>query len=168
MNEQLALRRLETFLHLLAAGLFVVTIGELWAEEHYQSTLQLVPFALCGVGLLALLGLRLSPSRPMVLLVRALMIVLIAGSLLGIYEHVAGNLEFAREVRRRADTMTLIKATLHGGAPVLAPGIFALGASITLAATYATTILAHRQPSVVPPRVTVVQGNGRQWSPRDG
>jgi hypothetical protein len=167
MSERLALRRLQNALYLLAAGLFIVTIGELWAEEHYESTLQLVPFALCGIGLVALIGVKLSPSRPVVLAVRALMIVLIAGSLLGIYEHAAGNLEFAREVRRRADTTTLVKATIQGGAPILAPGIFAFGAAITLAATYATTVLTNRQAAMDRQRVAVAQGNGRLWSPHD-
>jgi hypothetical protein len=166
MNERAALRRLETFLHLLAAGLFVGTIGELLAAKHYDSIIQLVPFALCGLGLLALVALRLRPTRPVVLAIRALMLVIASGSLLGVYEHIATNLDFVHEVRRHADTMTVVKETLQGRDPILAPGVLAVGAAVTLAATYATSIIAAATRPVRRPVVTL-RGNGRDWLPSD-
>lgn len=167
MNERTALRRLETFLHLLAAGLFVGTIGELLAAEHYESTMQLVPFALCGLGLLSLIVLRLRPSRPVLMAIRALMHVIAAGSLLGIYEHIMGNLDFVHEVRRHADTMTTIKQTLRGADPILAPGVLAVAAAVTLAATYATVVLTTRQAAPARQRLAVTPDNHRHWSPSD-
>lgn len=142
MTERAALGRLGAFLHLLAAGMFVGTIAELLAAEHYDGPLQLVPFALCGLGLLALAALRLRPTPGVILGVRLLTLALFAGSALGVYEHVMGNLDFVREVRLHADTMTVVKGTLRGGNPVLAPGVLALAALVTLGATYARSSLA--------------------------
>lgn len=161
MNERAALGRLTTFLHLLAAALFVGSIGELIAAKHYGSTMQLVPFALCGLGLLALVALHVRPTRSVVLAIRALMVVTAAGSLLGIYEHVMGNLDFVRGVRPHADTMTVIKQTIQGAAPILAPGVLAVAAAITLAATYARGILAAAARSATRHRVAVGHGDGR-------
>jgi hypothetical protein len=167
MNERAALRRLETFLHLLAAGLFVGTIGELLAAEHYDSTMQLVPFALCGLGLLSLIVLRMRPPRPVVLTIRALMLVIAGGSLLGIYEHISGNLDFVHEVRRHADTMTVVKQTLQGADPILAPGVLAVAATVTLAATSAAAVMTVKQVAPVRQRLVVAQNDNRNWSAGD-
>lgn len=148
MNDRTALRRLNRFLFLLAAGMFLGTIAELLAAKHYEDTIQLVPFALCGIGLLALAALKLRPTRPVILAIQGVMLVIAAGSLFGVYEHVTGNLEFVHEVRRNADRMTVIIDTLQGGAPVLAPGILAIGAIITLAATYAQRVVTTEPTSV--------------------
>lgn len=137
MTDGEALRRLGAFLHVLAAGMFLATIAELTAAEHYGSTLQLVPDALCGLGLLALVALRVRPTRSVVLVIRVAMLVIAAGSVLGVYEHVVGNLDFVHEVRRNADTMTVVKETLRGGDPILAPGVLTIGAAVALAATFA-------------------------------
>lgn len=151
MNDRTALQRLNRFLFFLAAGMFLGTIAELLAAKHYDDTIQLVPFALCGIGLVALAALKLRPSASVVLAIRAMMLVIAAGSLLGVYEHVTGNLEFVHEVRRNADRMTVITDTLQGGAPVLAPGILAIGAIITLAATYAQRVVMAEPARVVAP-----------------
>jgi hypothetical protein len=167
MNERAALRRLGAFLHLLAAGLFVGTIAELVSAQHYDETIQLVPFALCGLGLLALAALWVFPNRPVVLAVRGLMIVIAAGSLMGIYEHIVGNLGFVQEVRPHANTLTKIKETLTGRDPLLAPGILAIGATLAIAATYVTAVLATRV--AVPERryVSAGRGDGRDWLASD-
>jgi hypothetical protein len=148
MSQDLTLRRLRAFLVLLAAALFAGTIGELLAAKHYGDPIQLVPFALCGLGLLALGVIRTRPSRGTILAVRALMIVIALGSVLGVYEHIAGNYEFVREVRPGADAWSLAKATLTGRDPLLAPGILAVGAALAIAATYATAALEAARPAV--------------------
>jgi hypothetical protein len=167
MNERAALRRLATFLYLLAAGLFVGTIGELIAAKHYDSTMQLVPFALCGLGLLAVLALRTRPTRTIVLAIRALMLVIAGGSLLGVYEHVVGNLDFVHEVRRHADTTSVINSTLQGADPILAPGILAVGAAVTLAATYASSVIGANDPLPARQPVALGRSDGREWLPSD-
>ena len=112
MSERAALRRLTTFLHLLAAALFAGTIGELIAAKHYESTMQFVPFALCGLGLLALLALQMRPTRPVVLAIRALMIVTAGGSLLGIYEHDSYHVVWIH-AREDADIISTERVSNH-------------------------------------------------------
>jgi hypothetical protein len=167
MNERTALGRLATFLHQLAAALFVGSIAELIAAKHYGSAMQLVPFALCGLGLLAVLALRTKPTRPVVLATRALMVVIAGGSLLGIYEHVMGNLDFVHQVRRHADTMTVVKQTIQGADPILAPGVLAVAAAVTLAATYARSVVRTGDSWPVRQRVALGRGDGREWLPSD-
>jgi hypothetical protein len=165
MSERATLDRLARFLLLLAAVLFVGTIAELIAAKHYDSAMQLVPFALCGLGLLSLLALRMRPTRQVLLATRALMVVIGSGSLLGVYEHVMGNLDFVHEVRRHADTMTIIKETLQGADPILAPGVLAVAAVVTLAATYATSVTnAHEAWRT---RLHIVGRGTRDWAPGD-
>lgn len=139
MNDDAALKRLGNWLYLMAFGFYLGTIVELIAAKHYDSTLQLVPFALCGAGIVALILLALSPTRLVVWVIRALMLITFGGSLLGVYEHIQGNLDFVHEVRRHADRMTVIRQTFEGGNPVLAPVALAAAAGVTLAATYART-----------------------------
>jgi hypothetical protein len=59
------------------------------------------------------------------------------GTLLGMWQHFAGDLAFQREIRPNADNWTLIDNALHGAAPLLAPGILALAAGVAMLATYA-------------------------------
>lgn len=142
------LHRLGTFLHLLSIVLFAGTIAELLSVKHYGEPIRLVPFALCGLGLLALAAVWVRPTRGIVLVTRALMAVIAAGSLLGVYEHVRGNLEFAREVHPHASTIELLKATLTGRDPLMAPGILAVGAVIAIAATYALRAEVTQTPRI--------------------
>lgn len=146
MNEGAALRRLRTFLQVLAVAFFVGAIGELLAAKHYESAVQLIPFGLCGLGVGAVLALRRHPTPAVIRAIRSLMIVIAIGSLFGIFEHVAGNIDFVRETRPHAGTMTLVIDTLQGGVPILAPGVLVVGAAVTWAATFASGVLAVRSP----------------------
>jgi hypothetical protein len=141
MSEQATLRRVGRFLYFLSAGLFIGTIGELWAVGHDKETIQLLPYALCVLGLVCLGVLRWRLDRHTVVAIRAVMIVIAVSSLLGVYEHVTGNLDFAREIHKHASTMSRLKSAVTGGAPVLAPGILAVAAAIGVAATYASAAI---------------------------
>lgn len=142
MTEGAALRRLRTFLQVLAGAFFVGAIGELLAAKHYDSAVQLIPFALCGLGIASVLALRWRPTPAVILAIRTVMTAIALGSLFGIYEHVVGNIDFVHEVRPHAGTMTLVIDTLQGGAPILAPGVLVVGAAVTWAATFATGVVA--------------------------
>lgn len=63
------------------------------------------------------------------------MTIIALGSLLGVYEHVEGNLEFARELRPDASGWSLWREALTGRDPLLAAGVFAMAAALTVAAT---------------------------------
>lgn len=140
MSERARLGRLAGLLNLLAAGLLVGTAVELLTVEHYADRLQLIPFALCTAGLLALVGAWRWPGRPMALAVRAVMGLLVLGSALGAYFHVVGNIEFAREIAPRIGGVALAKDAVAGGNPLLAPGALAVAAAIALAATFAAPV----------------------------
>lgn len=144
----MTLRRLRVFLHLLAAVLFVGTVAELLAVEHFADRLQLIPFALCGLGLLTQLAVWKRPNRGTVAALRVVMIAIVIGSVVGAYQHVQGNLEFVREIRPNATTRQLLRGAVTGGNPLLASGALAVAASLAVAATYARSAPAPVTTSV--------------------
>jgi hypothetical protein len=144
MRNDLVLQRLRTFLLLLAAGLSLGAIVELWAANHTEEPLQWVPFVLCGLSVVAISAALLRPQRGVLLTLRGIMVLMVGGSLLGIYEHVAGNIAFAQEIHPNLDAGALLLEGLTGGNPLLAPGTLAVAALIALAATYYHPALASR------------------------
>ncbi len=136
MSEHILLQRLRTFLRWLAAALFAGTVVELLLAGHTDSPMQFVPFVLCVLGLLILWRTGRQLSRRGLLALRLSMAVIAAGSLLGAWEHFEGNYEFARETHPHAARWTLVRSGLTGRDPLLAPGILAAAAAVTLAATY--------------------------------
>jgi hypothetical protein len=141
MIDRAALVRLRFFLFVLAASLYCGTIAELLAAKHYQSPLQFAPFGLCVLGLVTLALVWKRPEPRIAAAARFAMLVIAGGSLLGIYEHIAGNLSFVHEVRPHADGMTVLKATLQGGDPILAPGVLAVAAAVTILATFTSRVI---------------------------
>lgn len=144
MDSATVVRRLRGFLLIVAGSICLGAPLELWLADHTESPAQLIPFALCAVGLLAVAAAFLRPSRGTLLALRLVMVLLLLGSGLGIYEHLAGNLAFAQEIRPSAELSALWPEALKGAAPLLAPGILALAALLALAATYAHPHLAQR------------------------
>jgi hypothetical protein len=137
MNANLILYRLQRFLLGLSGFLFAGTLVELAFRNHTRELVQLIPFVLCTLGLLAI-GLVLARPQPRTLLaLRVWMGVTVLGSLVGLYEHVANNIGFQLEVSPGSTTAQLIAAALRGASPLLAPGILVVAAVLALAATYA-------------------------------
>jgi hypothetical protein len=130
------LSRLRRFLLATSAALFVGTAIELWLVGHDETAVQLIPFALCGLGLAASL-LALARARRAVLVgLRACALLVAAGGLYGVYEHVSNNFAFLKEVSPNASAGEALKGALGGANPLLAPGIMILAAALALAATY--------------------------------
>lgn len=136
MNAQAVATRLRYFLLALAALLCIGTIGELSLLDHMGEPLQLVPFVLCGVTLIAVAAVYLRPQRATIWGLRVLMVGMALGGLLGIYEHFEGNRAFALEVNQQASGSELLWETLTGVSPALAPGVLVVIAVVALAATY--------------------------------
>jgi hypothetical protein len=144
MTAETILARLRSFLLWVAGGMFVGTVIELWLTEHTESLVQLIPFGLCGLGLLmVVLGLSY-PRRATLLALRVSMFVIAAGSVFGLYQHLSGNLAFELEIHPGASLAEALPATLSGVAPLLAPGILMLAALLALAATYYHPALSQR------------------------
>ena len=99
-------------------GLSSRAVNNVWAVFDVQ--LALYAFALVVMGLL------------------------IAGSLLGVYEHVEHNLEFALAIRPNAALSDIWFKGISGATPLLAPGILSLAAVIAIAATYYHPALGKR------------------------
>lgn len=135
-------QRLRTFLLVLAGWMCVGTSVELFLAKHTKDPMQFVPFVLCGLGLIVVVAALLRPRRGTLIALRGVMGLLMAGSLLGIYEHVANNLAFELDLRPGAVWSDVWFEALRGAAPLLAPGILALAAIIAIAATYEHPALA--------------------------
>ena len=129
-------QRLRTLLLVLTGCICVFTIAELWLSEHMESVIQLIPFVLCGLGLIAVLGALFRPQRRTLWALRVVMLLLIVGSLFGIVEHLEANVAFERDIRPNATTSAVVFDALKGASPLLAPGILALAGILGLASTY--------------------------------
>jgi len=136
MNSEVVLARLRQFLLFISAGVFIMTVTELFFLSHWSETIQFLPFLLSGLGLITLCLAYFRPSPGTIAALRWSMIVIAACSLIGVYEHMANNLGFRMEIQPNATTWELVLATLEGANPVLAPGILMLGAVIGCAAVY--------------------------------
>lgn len=137
MTDAQILQRLRRFLVAAAGLLFAGTVLELLLVGHTEGFTQLIPFALCVLGLGAAAAASFSPPRRAALVgLRVVSLLAAAGSLYGVYEHVAGNVALQREVNPNASGGEFILGALDGGNPLLAPGVLTLAAALALAATY--------------------------------
>ncbi len=137
MSAQERLSRLTGFLYGLAIVMFAGTIMELIAAKHFQEPVQFVPFVLCvaGIGVVFLAWRR--PDRRVIQGLRALMVVTTAGTALGIWKHVEGNVGFIQEMHPGTSGWPLVVGALTGRAPLLASGVLAASSVIAIAATFA-------------------------------
>jgi hypothetical protein len=148
MNSDLVVARLRAFLLWLACGLFAGTVVELWLTEHTESPVQLLPFLLCGIGLIATLVVIFRPGRASLQALRAIMVVAVVGGAFGVFQHLEHNLEFAREVNAAAADAAPLWTALTGANPPLAPGVLAVAALVALAASYAHPALAKARAAI--------------------
>lgn len=136
MTAAEVLTRLRKFLLLLALFLFIGALVELYLVSHTKELVQWIAFVLAGAGaLVSMWGLvGITPANVRVL--RLCMLVVALGSLFGIYQHISGNVAFAREIQPNAAASQLFWRGLQGGNPLLAPGVLAVAALLALSATY--------------------------------
>ncbi|HEY5884451.1 MAG TPA: hypothetical protein VIT88_07170 [Pyrinomonadaceae bacterium] len=130
------LRRLRKFLLLLTISLLAGALAELWLVGHTEDPIQLIPFVLAVVAIVVCLLVYFWPSTGTIQVMRVWMLVVVLGTLLGVYLHIEGNVAFEREVDPNAPTSRLVWQGLGGGNPLLAPGILAIAALVAVAATY--------------------------------
>ncbi len=135
-------RRLRAIQLAIAAAGFAGVIAELVLHEHWAEPWQLVPFFLCGAGIAAFAA---SPGRVTARLLQVVMLLAAVGAVIGMVQHLQGNLGFEREIFPKAPLAELLGSAVRGVAPLLAPGGIALGALIAAAATY-------RHPAIRPRR----------------
>lgn len=136
MNPEEILNRLRSFLLVLSGAVMGGALIELWFTGHTEKPVQLIPFVLCGLGILTIFAVMFTPQRSTLNVLRSSMGVILLGSLFGSYEHIANNVAFQLEIHPDLTTMQKIAAGLGGANPLLAPGILGIAALIALAATY--------------------------------
>jgi hypothetical protein len=161
MPSTIVEQRLRTFLLWLAASMCIATITELFLAEHYEDSIQLIPFILCGVGLIAVVAALHRPLRARLLVLRSVMSLLLLGSLFGIYEHLMNNFAFELDMRPSAVWSDVWFQALRGAAPLLAPGILAAAAVVAIAATYA-------HPALLRPSALAAQASSAAGEPSLG
>ncbi len=136
MTQQTILQRMRIALLALSAFIFFGTVFELILTEHYKTTTQFIPFVLSGLGFLSVLAVLIRPNRWTLRVMRWLMLIIILGSLFGIWEHLEGNFAFQFEMRPSATLKDVFWKALKGAAPLVAPGILAFSGLMALIATY--------------------------------
>ena len=136
MNSDMLVSRYRTFLLFVSGISSTFAVVELWFEEHTGGPIQMIPFVLCALCVASIAVALVRPGRRALKALRIVMGVTLFGSLFGLYEHFEHNWEFAREIRPNASFSVMFIDTLHGGNPLLAPGILALAAVLAIAATY--------------------------------
>lgn len=136
MNANTVLQRLRAWLFLLSGLMFGAVVVELILNEHTETVVQWIPFILTGLALGALLAVLVRPQRTTLRVLRVVMTLVILGALLGVYEHLRGNLLFELNIRPSATTSAVLGDALQGAAPLLAPGIMAMAAIVALMGTY--------------------------------
>lgn len=132
---------------MLMAG--IVGMGcELLFIGHVEDRLQFVPIVLLPAGLIALVWHAVRPSRASTRGVRLLMVLFVASGLLGVALHYRGNQEFELEMDPAKAGLALVRETLTGATPVLAPGSMALLGLVGLAAVYGVSSGSHTGSSI--------------------
>lgn len=138
------LQRTQRLLYLLAILVFLASMVELLAAKHYKELEQLIPFAIAIIGILSVLGNWLRPTTWTVRWMQGFMLLSAGASLLGMYFHISGNMEFVRELRPDASFGAALRQGFTGRDPILAPGVLAMGAFLALiASTLHPVTVAH-------------------------
>lgn len=144
MSSSVIEARYRRFLLVVPVFIFLGTIVELVLEEHTQEPVQYIPFILSIAGLIALGAAWFRPQRTTLRILQVVMVVVIAGSLLGIFLHLTNNFAFELDIRPNATPGDVFVDALMGANPLLAPGILALAAILAVAATYKHPLLSDR------------------------
>ena len=109
---------------------------ELLFIGHVEDWLQLVPIVLFPAGLIAMASHVWRQTRVTARAVRRLMVLFLISGALGMGLHYRGNQEFELEMNQSAAGLALVRDTLTGATPVLAPGSMALLGLVGLAAVH--------------------------------
>jgi hypothetical protein len=120
----------------------VLTLGvtglglELLLIGHFDDPFQFVPLVLLGSGLPTLSALAARPRPAIVRVVQGLMILFVMSGGAGVMLHSRGNAAFELEMYPTLAGWDLVRGTLTGATPVLAPGSMTLLGLVGLAVAY--------------------------------
>jgi len=115
----------------------VGTLSELFLMEHTDGVWQVVPVVLLGGGVIAIAAHALNQYHvPSIRGFQGLMVVFVLSGIIGMILHYLGNAEFEREMQPDTRGVLLVKESLMGATPALAPGTMIQLGLIGLAATF--------------------------------
>jgi hypothetical protein len=112
------------------------TAGELLLLGHYESAFQIIPLVVLAAGLGAGLWEVIAPRAASALALRAVAILFLAAALVGVGLHYDGNAAFQLEMYPSTSGFELVRKSLTGATPVLAPGSMALLGLVAFAYIY--------------------------------
>jgi hypothetical protein len=116
---------------------FTGTSVELLLLSHFEDSIQLIPLATLGLGLVVLVWHAFRASRTSLLALQVVMSLFLAAGLAGIFYHVRASLEFQREFDPALKGVALLWPALRAHVPpALAPAVLVQFALIGLAYTY--------------------------------
>lgn len=119
----------------LGAGIVGVT-AELALLEHFEGWQQWIPLVVMGVGLLTLAWTRARSSLTALRAHVGSMIAFVLSGVAGVWLHYRGNAEFELEMVPSMSGLELIRESLMGAFPALAPGTMILLGLVGLVAVY--------------------------------
>ena len=122
-------------------GIFLVGVGgisvELWLLGHYEDLDQFIPLGLSFVATIVILATAFKPTRIMVRLLQAVMLLFVVSGLVGVWFHFQATTEFQLEMDPSLRGWALFrKAIVAKAPPALAPGAMVQLGLIGLAYTF--------------------------------
>ncbi|MCY4122010.1 MAG: multiheme c-type cytochrome, partial [Acidobacteria bacterium] len=138
-----AARLREFVLWLFVAGAAASAV-DLVVLGHFEDARQWVPLVLLPAGLLVVAWHRVRPGYPGARVLQATMALFIASGVIGLWFHYAGNLAFELEMQPSMAGWELLRETLSGATPTLAPALMVQLGLLGLIYTYRHPVLERR------------------------
>jgi len=126
------------------------TLVELLLLGHYEDNWQLIPIALIGALLMALVFHALVASRRTVQAFRAVAVLVCVSAVVGVYLHYQANVEWELETTPDMHGLELFREVITGALPLLAPGAMLQFGLLGLLWTYRHPLLATSASGDVP------------------
>ena len=127
-------------LRTLLLGLVVVSASGLVLElillEHWEEWRQWVPLTLLALSAVSAATLLWRPGPGLLRAFRSVMVLALLSGVLGSVFHYQSNAELEREIHPELSGVPLVRASLGGGTPTLAPGAMIQLALLGLLAVY--------------------------------
>ena len=120
---------------ILVVGL-IGLLAELLLLEHVEDPWQRVPVFLLAAALIIVAWHGLDPGPLSIRFLQAAMILFVLAGGIGLLLHFKGNMEFELELKPAMSGWTLIRESLMGATPALAPGTMVQLGLIGLVYTY--------------------------------
>ena len=118
--------------------------AELLLIEHFEDPWQFAPLGLFALSLLVLAWYAVQRGRASLRAFQGVMLLFAASGAIGLWLHYAGNMEFELERDATLDGFALLRESLMGATPALAPGTMVLLAAVGLAYTFRHPLLGRR------------------------